>query len=85
VEDGEYIEKLRGVFLQRHGCKSSWVESVPVHDVFGGKTIWKGFVDVFSLTGNLKSKKAYARMGQEGMPPAIGLKPNWKFSPLSHP
>jgi hypothetical protein len=37
-----------------------------VHDVFGGKTIWKGFVEVFSLTGHARAKKAYAWMGQEG-------------------
>lgn len=52
--------------MQRHGCESSWVESVPVHDVFGGKTIWKGFVEVFRLSGHPKAKKAYAWMGQEG-------------------
>ena len=66
VDGGEYIEKLRSAILERHGCKSSWVESVPVHDVFVGETMWKGFVEVFTLSGHPKAKKAYAWMGQEG-------------------
>jgi hypothetical protein len=66
VADREYIKKLQNVILDRHGCESSWVESVPVHDVFRGQTIWQGFVEVFSLSGHPKAKKAYAWIEPEG-------------------
>ena len=65
VADREYIEKLRGVILQRHGCESSWVESLPVHDVYGGEIIWNGMVEVFRLSGHPKTKTAYAWIDEE--------------------
>ena len=43
-----------------HGCSSEWVETVPVHEVFKGQTIWQGDVEVFNLTGHAKAKRAYA-------------------------
>lgn len=61
----EYIEKLQDVILQRHGCESSWIESLPVHDVFRGQIIWDGFVEVFSLVGHPKAMTAYAWIDHE--------------------
>jgi len=52
VADPKYIENLRNVIFQRHGCKSSWIESLPVHDVFNGQIVWDGIVEVFRLTGH---------------------------------
>jgi hypothetical protein len=31
-----------------------------VHEIFRGQTVWKGRVEVFTLTGHAKAKKAYA-------------------------
>ena len=56
----EYIESLRAVIGRLHGCDSKHVESVPVHEVFQGKTAWKGVVEIFDLTGHPKAKRAYA-------------------------
>lgn len=56
----EYIESLRAVIGKLHGCDSKHVESVPVHEVFQGKTAWQGVVEVFDLTGHPKAKRAYA-------------------------
>ena len=42
-----------------HGCKSEHVESVPVEEVFRGETVWKGDVEVFTLTGHPKAKRCY--------------------------
>jgi hypothetical protein len=44
--------------LARHGL---WVhrETVPVHEVFHGKTLWQGDVEVFDLTGHPKAKRCY--------------------------
>lgn len=66
VADRDYITKLQKVIFDRHGCKSSWVESLPVHDVFRGQIIWQGFVEVFSLSGHPKAKIAYAWINPEG-------------------
>ena len=56
---------LQSVILHRHACESSWVESLPVHDVFGGQIIWQGFVEVFSLSGHPKTRIAYAWIDHE--------------------
>ena len=55
----EYIESLRAVIGKLHGCDSKYVESVPVHEIFQGKTAWKGIVEVFDLTGHPKAKRCY--------------------------
>ena len=60
VANPEYIESLRAVIGKLHGCDSKHVESVPVHEVFQGKTAWNGVVEVFDLTGHPKAKRAYA-------------------------
>lgn len=55
----KYIERLTMVIDHLHGCNSTWVESVPVHEVFKGQTVWQGTVEVFTLTGHPKAKRAY--------------------------
>ena len=42
-----------------HKADSKWVESVPVHEVFRGKTLWQGDVEVFDLIGHPKAKRCY--------------------------
>src|ERR1700733_12403182 len=55
-----YIEELRDVIKRLHGVESSHVESVPVKEVFQGKTVWEGIVEVFDLRGHPKAPKIYA-------------------------
>ncbi len=55
----DYIERLESVILHLHGCNASWLESVPVHEVFRGKTVWNGDVEVFALAGHPKAKRCY--------------------------
>ena len=55
-----YINDLRAVIAKLHGCSSKHVDSVPVHEVFRGKTAWHGVVEVFDLVGHTKAKRAYA-------------------------
>ena len=45
--------------MQLHNCGATWRESVPVHEIFRGKTLWRGDVEVFDLTGHPKAKRAY--------------------------
>jgi hypothetical protein len=60
VANKDYIERLQQVIFHLHKADSTWVESVPVHEVFQGKTVWQGDVEVFDLRNHPKAKRAYA-------------------------
>lgn len=62
----EYISELQAVIGKMHGCGSTWLETVPVHEVFKGSTVWKGDVEVFALTGHPKAKRCFAWSHREG-------------------
>ena len=55
-----YHEELGNVIYKLHGAKATHVKSVPVKEVFKGKTVWDGIVEVFDLTGHPKTHRAYA-------------------------
>lgn len=55
----EYIERLQLTVEHLHGCSAIHVGSVPVKEVFQGKTVWSGNVEVYSLTGHPKAKRCY--------------------------
>jgi hypothetical protein len=55
-----YLEDLRDVIRRLHGVESSYVESVPVKEMFKGETVWEGNVEVFKLHGHPKAPKVYA-------------------------
>ncbi len=44
---------------QLHDGGATWRETVPVHEVFRGQTVWQGEVEVFDLAGHPKAKRAY--------------------------
>lgn len=48
------------VIRDLHGCGSNHVASVPVREVFNGKTLWDGTVEVFDLKAHPKAKRCYA-------------------------
>jgi hypothetical protein len=66
VANREYIERLQLVIHQLHGCDSQHVESVPVHEVFRGQTVWRGEVEVFDLKGHPDAKRCYAWTHRQG-------------------
>ena len=43
-----------------HGVEAKYLESVPVKETFGGKTVWDGIVEVFEIRGHPKAPKVYA-------------------------
>jgi hypothetical protein len=55
-----YLEELRDVIKHLHGVESKHVESVPVKEIFQGRTVWEGVVEVFDLRGHPKAPKIYA-------------------------
>jgi len=59
VANKDYIERLQLTIQHLHKCAAVYRETVPVREVFAGKTIWKGNVEVFDLTGHPKAKRCY--------------------------
>jgi len=59
VANKEYIERLKQVIFHLHNAGATWVASVPVQEVFKGKTLWKGEVEVFDLADHPKAKRCY--------------------------
>jgi len=55
-----HIDELRDTIRRLHGVDSTHVETVPVKELFQGKTVWEGLVEVFHLHGHPKAEKAYA-------------------------
>jgi hypothetical protein len=55
----EYIERLQMAVETLHHCKARHVESVPVHEIFNGETVWQGEVEIFGISGHPKAKRAY--------------------------
>jgi len=53
-------QALQKAIFDLHGCKSTWVKSVPVKEVFEGETVWEGIVQVFDLEGHQKAEHCYA-------------------------
>ena len=49
-----------------HGCRSRYVKSVPVREVFNGLVAWEGVVEVFDLIDHPKAKRCYAWSFQDG-------------------
>ena len=55
-----YLEELRDVIRRLHGADAAHVESVPVKEVFQGKTVWEGIVEVFDLANHPTAHRVYA-------------------------
>jgi hypothetical protein len=60
------IEEMRDVIHKLHGGTATHTESVPVREVFQGKTVWDGIVEVFHLEGHPKANTAYAWLHDTG-------------------
>jgi hypothetical protein len=60
VNKQDYIAQLQVAVSQLHNCGALWRETVPVHEVFQGKTVWQGDVEVFDLNDHPRAKRAYA-------------------------
>jgi hypothetical protein len=54
------VSQLKAAVEAQHGCKATWVQTVPVKETFDGKTVWEGAVYVFRVHGHPKTHKAYA-------------------------
>src|SRR5271163_1850926 len=55
-----HIDELRDAIHKLHGGAATHIESVPVKEVFQGKTVWDGIVEVFALKDHPQAPKVYA-------------------------
>ena len=55
-----YLEELKDVIRRLHGAEATHIESVPVKEVFQGRTVWEGLVEVFELAGHPTAHRVYA-------------------------
>jgi hypothetical protein len=55
-----HVPELQAVIRKLHGVEARHVESVPVKEVFQGRTVWEGVVEVFDLIGHSVAPRAYA-------------------------
>jgi hypothetical protein len=62
----EYLARLQMAIEHLHKCRAEWRETVPVHEMFQGQTVWQGDVEVFDLTGHPKAKRCYGWSHREG-------------------
>jgi hypothetical protein len=62
----DYLARVQVAVSQLHNCGALWRETVPVHEIFRGQTVWQGEVEVFDLTAHPKAKRAYAWSHREG-------------------
>lgn len=53
------IENIAKAVEAAAECPASHFESVAVVETFRGQTMWEGMVEIFTLSGHAKAKRAY--------------------------
>jgi|SRR5437870_12915544 len=54
------IERLQKAIRDLHGCDSTHMQTVAVHETFQGKVVWDGDVEVFLLIDHSRARRVYA-------------------------
>jgi hypothetical protein len=58
--DDAGLQALREEIKYMYGCDSTWVESVAVREEQGGRVLWDGEVQRFTLLGHPRAKECFA-------------------------
>jgi hypothetical protein len=61
----EYLDKLKQAILKLHGYEATYLESESILETFEGKTVWRGIVAIFQVTGHPTASRCYAWGYQE--------------------
>jgi hypothetical protein len=88
-------KRLQQAIRDLHGLDGEHVESVPVQEIFRGKTVWQGDVDVFRVRGHPQAQLAYAWTYQDddgtlhhvavlGVPPINSAQDAVKAAVMAH-
>jgi len=62
----QYREQVRAAVEKLHDCRAHYLRTEPIKEVFQGKKVWEGDVEVFSLARHPKAKHAFAWMHLDG-------------------
>jgi hypothetical protein len=62
----DYLAQVQVAVSQSYDCGAMHRETVPVHEIVQGQTVWVGNVEVFDLNGHPRAKRAYAWSHREG-------------------
>ena len=54
------IERLQKAIRDLHGCDSTHMQTVAVHETFQGKIVWDGDVEVFLSIDHSRARRVYA-------------------------
>lgn len=54
------LTQLHDAIETQHSCRARFVQTVPIHEVFQGQTVWDGVVHVFDVGGHPEAARAYA-------------------------
>lgn len=54
------ISRRWGAISALHRCECEHARTVPVREVWRGREIWRGDVEVFELRGHAKARRCYA-------------------------
>jgi hypothetical protein len=68
IRPNDKIELLRKAILDLHGCASSWLGSISVHETDGGNALWHGVVSVFALVNHAKAERCFAWASSDATP-----------------
>ena len=55
----KYREAIQDAIAKGYSCSAIYDRTVPVHEQLQGKTIWKGEVEIFNLSGHPKAQRCY--------------------------
>ena len=55
----DYLARVSVAVSHLHKCGATYAQTVSVHEVFRGETVWQGDVEVFDLQGHPKAKRCY--------------------------
>jgi hypothetical protein len=56
----DYLFRLNAAIMQRYDCAAAWRDTVAVHEVSQGQTVWRGDVEIFDLAGHPTASVCYA-------------------------
>ncbi len=65
VNKQDYLAQVEVSVSHLANCGATYRETVPIHEIFQGQTVWQGEVEVFD-PGHPKAKRAYAWSHREG-------------------
>lgn len=55
-----YLQKVAQAVETMHGCPCSHETETLVHEMVDGRTVWRGMVETYALTGHPQAAKAFA-------------------------